>query len=265
MNDKSDFMFEKYRLNELTSAERLQLEAEPDFQSRIRKLEESDAEILNTYNPADMSTAIRQKSDEIDSDERQKISVFPYSRITIPLAAAAVLILALFVALPSLGPGMGEGMSDTTRPKGIAPPETLGTPDMILYRNSPAGVETLENGDSATEHDLIQVAFTGGGSWWGSILSVDGNGIVTRHWPMEGDDAVPLGNTSEFLLPFSYELDDAPSFEAFFLIWSDSTFTVPKAMKLLEEYDGTERKPDVDSINPTGKNGVTVIKVLKSP
>ncbi len=50
------------------------------------------------------------------------------------------------------------------------------------------------------------------------ILSIDGAGTVTLHFPEKaaGDTTLPAG--SRVFLPRSYELDGAPAFERFFFI-----------------------------------------------
>ena len=82
---------------------------------------------------------------------------------------------------------------------------------------------------------------------------------------MEGNSAVSLGHTGEFLLPYSYELDNAPGFEAFFLVWADGDFSVDAAEALLAGYDGAAPPPEAKTLNPGGKTGLTVIQLRKDP
>ena len=58
-------------------------------------------------------------------------------------------------------------------------------------------MEKIRHGDEARESDLMQIGILDGGSWWGAVLSVDGNGAVTRHWPIDGPDAVRLHGGGE--------------------------------------------------------------------
>ena len=263
MSGHDDFLYEQYRLGELPPAERRKLEADPAFEARMAEMDRSDAEILASFPPSEMAASIREKADESGS---AKILTFPGSRFVIPLTAAAALMLALFLGIQDRSPMSVTGdVTETVRIKGASRPDRISRPEMILYRNSAAGVEVLNNGDRAVEHDLIQVGFKGGGGWWGAILSVDGNGVVTRHWPVEGDRAVPLGNSTEELLPYSYELDDAPVYEAFVLIWAETAFPLEDAEAILREYDGEAGALKTDILSPGGKTGLSVIKVLKAP
>jgi hypothetical protein len=58
------------------------------------------------------------------------------------------------------------------------------------------------------------------------ILSIDGRGIVTRHFPAAGDRAVPLARGSVTLLDQAYELDDAPGWERFYFVTGDTPFAL---------------------------------------
>ena len=64
------------------------------------------------------------------------------------------------------------------------------------------------------------------------LLSIDGAGKVTLHWPERQDgEAAPLKASSENRLPSSYELDDAPAFERFFLVRAAAPFAVTTAIE----------------------------------
>ena len=59
------------------------------------------------------------------------------------------------------------------------------------------------------------------------LLSIDGAGTVTQHWPEPGRTrAAPLRVGGEVRLPSAYELDNAPAFERFFLVRADESFDV---------------------------------------
>ena len=62
------------------------------------------------------------------------------------------------------------------------------------------------------------------------LLSIDGAGKVTLHWPENKSGAAAALKTSgEVRLPAAYELDDAPAFERFFLVRSTEPFSVATA------------------------------------
>jgi hypothetical protein len=64
------------------------------------------------------------------------------------------------------------------------------------------------------------------------LLSIDGARRVTLHWPENKDGAAAaLKASGESRLPSSYELDDAPAFERFFLVRAATPFSVATAMQ----------------------------------
>ena len=65
------------------------------------------------------------------------------------------------------------------------------------------------------------------GRQYGAILSVDGYGSVTQHFPARGDRARALDTTGLVSLEFAYELDDAPRWERFYFVTSTTAFELP--------------------------------------
>jgi hypothetical protein len=57
---------------------------------------------------------------------------------------------------------------------------------------------------------------------YGIILSIDGRGGATLHYPPEKGSMTNLTQNKRVLLPNAIELDDAPGFERFFFLTSDS-------------------------------------------
>jgi len=60
------------------------------------------------------------------------------------------------------------------------------------------------------------------------IFSIDGRGTVTLHLPKEMGDATQLEDAKGKArqLGFSYELDDAPTFESFFFVTAQDPINV---------------------------------------
>jgi hypothetical protein len=126
---------------------------------------------------------------------------------------ASVLVLAVVVGRPLLGPG-GES---TDRIKGLEP-------TLLLFRKTPQGSEMLQDGAVARPGDLIRIGYRAAGHAWGVILSVDGRGVVTQHLPRDGGQAARLSAESQVLLDFAYELDDAPRWERFYFVAGPAPF-----------------------------------------
>jgi hypothetical protein len=73
------------------------------------------------------------------------------------------------------------------------------------------------------------------------VFSVDGRGSVVLHYPSNASDSTALSPGGAHALPFSYELDDAPGFERFFLVWSDNPIPVDAVLAAAKNL-GTNRK-----------------------
>jgi len=145
----------------------------------------------------------------------------------VPIAAAACLVIAgavTYLAAPQLFSG-GLGASAPILGDGFAV-RVKGGPALHVYRKTGDGAESLSSGATAGENDMLQISYSAGGDAWGAILSVDGNGTVTQHFPDGGDTGAKLESGGEVALPFSYRLDDAPKFERFIFVSGPREFSL---------------------------------------
>jgi len=103
-----------------------------------------------------------------------------------------------------------------------APPSRL-----VVYRHESGGDRPLTDGAPAAQGDLLQLAYREKHAGFGLLLSIDGAGTVTLHWPDKpSTGAAPLETAGETRLPSAYQLDDAPAFERFFLVTAPRPFPV---------------------------------------
>lgn len=194
----------------------------------LAAISESNAEILSRYPADDVRRAVEEK---LAARER----VLPFNaaqratqrvtRLAYSAAAACALALVAFLAVRTatardaagtLANGLPRGdgaiaLADTERAKGAGP-------RLFVYRQSDSGAERLDPETRVNPDDVLQVSYFAGSDRFGAILSVDGNGTVTQHYPDAGDTMAPLSIGGEISLDFSYKLDDAPKFERFFLV-----------------------------------------------
>lgn len=181
---------------------------------RIRSIEESNQKILKEYPPELMAAQIKMRMNEPNRDAVQNRSIF--RRIYIPLSAAAVFLL--FIAIyPVLFERSGTNTnmeSDTVRFKGNGP-------SLYIYRNENGETELLGNNTIVKEKDLLQISYDAQGARYGVIFSIDGRGAVTLHFPGNIYSSTRLDSGGKVLLPYSYELDNAPFFERFFFVTSE--------------------------------------------
>jgi len=225
-----DWKCERFLLGELDHDEmeviRRRLEQDEELRARLEELESSGRRILERYPSKMMASRI---TDRFAAAERRDEEPGPkrVPRIAwAPVAAAAVMAGILWLRPgPSDQPFLpGDGAD--VRVKGP-------TAELSLYRATDHGSERLEHRALAAEHDLIGARYRSDGQGYGLVVSVDGRGVVTRHYPLKGDGAAPLAAGSH-ALDFSYELDDAPRWEIFLLASSRDAFAVDPILQAIE-------------------------------
>ena len=72
--------------------------------------------------------------------------------------------------------------------------------------------------------DQLRIGYRAAGRPYGAIFSIDGRGVLSQHLPGTGERAVALQPSGTTFLDFSYELDDAPRWEVFYLVTADAPF-----------------------------------------
>jgi hypothetical protein len=197
----------------------------------LAAISESNTEILSRYPARDMRQAVeaklaaRERVLPFNAEQAPRRVAPRVARLAYSAAAACALALVAFLAVRTtmardaagtLANGLPRGdgaiaLADGERAKGAGP-------RLFVYRQSDSGAERLDPETRVKPDDVLQVSYFAGGDRFGAILSVDGNGTVTQHYPDSGDTMAPLSIGGEISLDFSYKLDDAPKFERFFLV-----------------------------------------------
>lgn len=203
--------------------------------ARLSTLEASNREILDRYPADSVKAAIEAK---LTSGKPRPFGRSAGHTLTIlrntGLAAAACLAIAVTIVGTLRTTGVettpSQAASLTNRVKGDAT-------RLFVYRKTGDSVLKLESGTHVSEKDILQISYVSAGTRWGFIFSVDGNGTVTQHYPDTGTVSAMLESGAEIPLPFSYELDNAPSFERFFLVSSFSSFNAEDFLSAITECD----------------------------
>ena len=96
---------------------------------------------------------------------------------------------------------------------------------LVLFRQIERGAEAAERlreGALVRPGDVLQVSYIAAGASDGVILSIDGRGVLTQHFPppQAPSAATRLVQGGAIPLTSAYELDDAPAFERFFFVTS---------------------------------------------
>lgn len=239
-----DYLLERLAAGDLPPDERAavqaRLDSEADGAARLASIAEDGAATLARIPPAIVAAEVAR---------RRRRGARP-SWILVPAVAAAA--VALLVNLPSDRQPMPEPERDATIVKGLRP-------HLVVHRQSGAADEPLAPGASARAGELLQLGYVSAGSRYGAIVSIDGRGTVTRHWPAFGTAAGALTSHREVLLPESFRLDDAPAFERFILIAGDRPFPL---QGVLDAAEALARRGDArDAPLPLG-GGLVVSSIV---
>ncbi len=230
----SDMLLEQYILNELPRKKMKEIEEylkkNPEANQQLDNMKKSNTEILSSYNADEITAEIKRRY-EIQKDLVRKDKAKPYSnfrRFTLPAfaMATAAVILVLFTPILNnlIRNPIDNGSLEVTRTKGEKT-------KLYIYRKNENRIEVIENGSITKEYDLLQIAYVSREEGHGVILSIDGRGSVTLHYPEDSSSSTKLKLNKKILLPSAYELDDAPTFEKFFFITSKDKLNVKQILK----------------------------------
>ncbi|MCL2219240.1 MAG: DUF4384 domain-containing protein [Chitinispirillia bacterium] len=134
--------------------------------------------------------------------------------------------------------GGADGMEDAlamfqnTRTKGAVGAEAP-SPSLEVWRKAGDIAEMLPQEASASAGDIVQLRYVVPESCYGALVSVDGRGVLTVHLSGSDGHAVQLTAGRPVALNTSYKLDDAPAFEAFYLITSPESFELEAVRRRL--------------------------------
>jgi anti-sigma-K factor RskA len=241
-NTISALMLERYHLGEVTPEEKAALEArlaaDEGLARRLAGLERQDAEIREHYPAQERGARHHDSARHHDRHSDGARHHRPHSgvwhprprRLVYGISAGIAAALLIAAGLPFLGPRLqGGGGSFNERVKGVAPPHGGAQAELAVYLKRETGAAAVSSGDTAktfTVHagDTVQLAYTVSdpSQQYGVIFSIDGRAAVTLHYPYTADGDTALLSGKQAYLDEAYTLDDAPDFEAFFMVVSDA-------------------------------------------
>ncbi|HLK91248.1 MAG TPA: hypothetical protein VKZ18_15225 [Polyangia bacterium] len=186
----------------------------------LAALARADAETLAAHPPAHVAAEVRRRAERGRPAPRPRARLFLGGAAFATAGALALVLVARPTAVPAPG---GAPAREQTRIKGDHPPAAR----LYVYRHGSDGDQRLADGEHAAPGDLLQLAYATADQGFGLLLSIDGAGTVTQHWPAPGGPrALPLRVGGEVRLSSAYELDAAPAFERFFLVRAGQAFDV---------------------------------------
>jgi hypothetical protein len=161
---------------------------------------------------------------------------------SLPLVAAAAAVL-VFAPFPSSN-------EDRVKGSGLS---------LLVYHKTATGAELLAPPATLAAGEEVQLAYTSAQRRWVAIYSVDSRENLTVHLPLDHGKAILVAAGTPTLLPYSYRLDDAPSFELFAVVAAESEFSVDQITPFVLAY---AQGKTTDLALPAGFSSTT-FRVLK--
>lgn len=207
------------------------------LKKEIEQLKQSNQSILGQY-PIEsvVPQILRRYEGETEQKKVKKATKqFALKRLIYATPVLAAALIMLFVMIRNNGT-----VPTDTRIKGLDNIDMTKT-QIIIYRKKGEEAEVLKDGELAKAGDLLQIAYVPAGKTYGVIFSIDGNGVVTLHYPENINSTSALKQEKTVLLGAAYELDDAPEFERFFFI---TTMTEINVQEILKQAKALAGSPD---------------------
>lgn len=244
MTKKNRLFYERYVINDFTESQmkkiKKMLTAE-DIRI-INELRKHNQELYRKYPYPMIKGNIRKQLEEHDNHEDNAIQEFiKKARYIIPVFASILLIItgvSIFQHFNTL----------STRMKGKHHPA------FYIYQKTEKSYKQINNNSTVNAGDVLQLSYASTAAKRGCIFSVDGNRNITYHLPLGKAEMTGLhfnDNAAEIVLPYSYELDDAPDFEIFFFLTSEKEVLLePIVEEILQSPDmkdiDVERFTDIE-------------------
>jgi len=212
-----DRVLELFALGELPAPEARALEErmrqDAELAARLEALRASDREILARHPPAAVAREVRRRLDT-GRPGRWRLPM-----LLAGPALAGALAVALLVRPATVEQAGGDDRIKGARPQLVA----------LVVRGGRA--ERLADGALVAPGDAIQLAYAPAGMRYGVIVSIDGRGGVTLHWPEDPREPARLEASGHVVLPHAFQLDDAPGFERFIFVAAATPIDVTRVVE----------------------------------
>lgn len=252
----SELLIEQFALGEaLAGTGAGQLEAwsnEEEGRETLEALAKSNQEILAKYPPRRMASAIRERT-AVRRD--WTLSGWVWSVSAAAAAALVLLVVAPWDQSMPGGPWYGDQGHVGVRPEVV---RIKGDTRLLVHLVEGETSTFLESGDKVQPGDLLQLEYVAERPRFGVVISRDGNGVASLHFPVDRFDTTELEEGGPHPLPRSYQLDDAPQFETFYFFHSD------KALDAGQLFDAVKMAPlKSDSAISTSAGVEAIMLILR--
>ena len=241
-----DFDIERFILEELPGRRKKkildQLAKDDILKAKIQNIKKSDEDILKKFPPKFVVPEIlnryknKKKDFEFDEIFRKKFVFFRRILYASPVLVSVIAIL--FLILPFQREknnfSINYGLSNDLRIKGVPEIDTSKS-QLIIFRKDGDRVELIKNTTIGKAGDLLQIGYVVTEESFGMIISIDGKGNITLHFPDSVNDSTMLEQYKRILLPNAIELDDSPGFERFFFLTSKTEIDVSEILRKAEK------------------------------
>jgi hypothetical protein len=244
-----DWLVEKVHLGEASEEERALVMADADARARLEALPAANQHFFERFPIGEELRRIEGKARTADAVEARSNRATVAWGLLGPLLAAGLALL--LVEMPPQVAQREQGSPDITTAKGLEP-------RLRVYRKRSSGVERVGQGTVAREGDTLQLGMVGGGAPHGVVVSLDGRGGITLHFPTDTAGPTRLGS-GEQLAAEGYQLDDAPEFERFFFVTTDGPADVGSVMGAVEALATSENPREEPLALPRGYKQTSVL------
>ncbi len=232
---------------ELFYLEQLHIDKTDGIQAEAEEfLRKSDEAIFERYPVETMGAEIRRR---LESGRKERSLFTPGHMVPLLAAAALTIMIGIAAFYPSL---TGSPVPGTERIKGM-------DPVLSVFRAEGESVNLLDERDRARAFDLLQLEYNGAGYPYGIIFSIDGRGVITLHYPAS-PAVVPQLDPGAVLLPYSYQLDDAPDFERFFFVTSRERFAPEEVLEAARKLTESEGRGRLELPKHFNQSTLTILK-----
>lgn len=263
MNERiSDLQVEQLALGELSDdvARRVRAELDASGDPRLAAIERSNAEILDRHPPEVVARRIAARLQALETAEAERS---PARWLWLPLALAAAAAVLFWIVRPrgpaseaeAAAPRVAMHEPDTLRSKGDAA--------LVVHRRSGNGTEHLAALASVRAGDELQLSYRAGAATHGAIVSLDGAGAVTLHFPSTIEDPSDLRSDGLVSLAHAYHLDDAPAFERFVFVTAHAPVDVAAVLAAAEAVASGPDPEHAELVLPPGLEQRTLL--LRKP